>query len=91
MVNIMNSTPSFAPGEMVHALDAIYNDGSLPDVEEGALLAAAGTRGVVVKAGHVEAAPDVEIFLVRFEGPDAVLGPPVGCFADELGQPAPSH
>ncbi|MDO9597774.1 MAG: nitrogen fixation protein NifZ [Azoarcus sp.] len=80
------STLSCKPGEVVYAADAIYNDGSLPEVEEGALLAAPGTRGVVVKTGHVEAAPEVEIFVVRFEGPDAVLGPPVGCFADELTQ-----
>lgn len=77
---------SCQPGEVVFAAEAIYNDGSLPDVEEGALLAAPGTRGVVVKTGHVEAVPEVAIFLVRFEGPDAVLGPPVGCLADELTQ-----
>lgn len=80
------STLSCKPGEVVYAADPIYNDGSLPEVADGALLAAPGTRGVVVKTGHVEAAPEVEIFVVRFEGPDAVLGPPVGCFADELTQ-----
>lgn len=82
------NTPSCMPGEIVYASTALYNDGSLPDVDHGALLAAAGTRGVVVKTGHVEAAPEVEIVVVRFEGADAVLGPPVGCFADELTQDA---
>lgn len=80
------ATLSCTTGEVVYASEAIYNDGSLPDVDAGVLLAAPGTRGVVVKTGHVEAAPEVEIFVVRFEGPDAVLGPPVGCFADELTQ-----
>lgn len=82
------STLTCMPGEIVFAAEAIYNDGSLPALAPGALLAAAGTRGVVVKTGHVEAAPEVEIVVVRFEGADAVLGPPVGCFADELTQVA---
>lgn len=79
-------THAFAPGEMVFCREALYNDGGLPGVEEGALLAAAGTRGVVVKCGHLEEAPDVAIYLVRFEGADEVLGPPVGCLAGELTQ-----
>jgi nitrogen fixation protein NifZ len=29
---------------------------------------------------------DVEIYLVRFEGKDQVLGPPVGCLVEELTQ-----
>ena len=78
------STPFCAPGDVVFAADAIHNDGSIPDIDEGALLATPGTRGVVVKVGHVEAAPEVDIILVRFEGADDVLGPPVGCFVEEL-------
>ncbi len=76
---------SYGLGEVVFASEDLFNDGSLPDVEEGALLAAAGTRGVVVKAGHLDGTR-TEIFAVRFEGADEVLGPPVGCLVDELTQ-----
>lgn len=72
------------PGEIVRAAEDIYNDGGVPDLPEGALLAAAGARGVVVKVGHVEAMQDVAIYLVRFQGADEVLGPPVGCLGEEL-------
>jgi len=77
---------SFQPGEVVFAAEDLYNDGSIPDVADGALMAAAGTRGVVVKSGHIEAAPEVDVYVVRFEGDDAVLGSPVGCLAHELTQ-----
>ncbi|THF59465.1 nitrogen fixation protein NifZ [Pseudothauera rhizosphaerae] len=77
---------SYGLGEIVFAREALYNDGSLPDAPDGALLAAAGARGVVVKAGHVEGQPGLEIFAVRFEDADQVLGPPVGCFVHELTQ-----
>jgi len=77
---------SYQPGEVVYAAEALYNDGSLPDLAAGVLLADAGARGVVVKAGHVEAMPEVEVLVVRFEGADLTLGPPVGCFVDELTQ-----
>jgi nitrogen fixation protein NifZ len=76
---------SFGLGEIVFATEDLYNDGSLPDLAEGALLAAAGTRGVVVKAGHLDGT-QTEIFAVRFEGADDVLGPPVGCLVEELTQ-----
>ena len=80
------SNETFRPGEVVYAAKALHNDGSLPGVAEGALIAAAGARGVVVKCGHVEAQPEVEIVLVRFEDESLTLGPPVGCFVDELCQ-----
>ena len=73
-------------GDMVFSRTDIHNDGSVPDVEERALLAAARTRGVVVRAGSVEHRPEVRVYLVRFEGADKVLGPPVGCFDSELTQ-----
>lgn len=79
----------YKTGEMVYCVEDIFNDGGIPDIEEGALLAAAGTRGVVVKAGHVQEAPDVEIYLVRFEGEGEILGAPVGCLVEELTQEAP--
>lgn len=79
-------------GDLVLATQDLYNDpleetgeSAIPDVAAGELLAAAGTRGVVVNVGHVEAEPGTEIYLVRFEtGADGTLGEPVGCLAEEL-------
>ncbi len=73
-------------GQIVYAAQAIYNDGSLPDVAPGVLLADAGTRGVIVRTGHVETHPEIEVVVVRFEDADLTLGPPVGCFTDEVTQ-----
>lgn len=79
-------------GDLVYAALDLYNEpveetgaSAIPDVEADALLAAAGTRGVVVNVGHVEAMPDEEIYLVRFEtGADGNLGEPIGCLREEL-------
>jgi nitrogen fixation protein NifZ len=73
-------------GDLVFARTDIRNDGGVPDVEERGLLAGAGTRGVVVRAGSAQARPELRIYLVRFEGLDQVLGPPVGCLDEELTQ-----
>jgi nitrogen fixation protein NifZ len=72
------------PGDAVYAATAILNDGGIPDLEEGALLAEAGTRGVIVNIGHLEEDPQKAIYLVRFEGEGLVLGPPTGCWPEEL-------
>ncbi len=72
------------PGDVVYAATAIHNDGGIPDLEEGALLAEAGTRGVIVNIGHLEEDPRQAIYLVRFEGDELVLGPPTGCLPEEL-------
>ncbi len=72
------------PGDVVYATTAILNDGGIPDLEEGALLADAGTRGVIVNIGHLEEDPTRTIYLVRFEGEGLVLGPPTGCWPEEL-------
>jgi nitrogen fixation protein NifZ len=82
----------FDMGEMVFAATDLYNDelaedgtSLLPDTEPNALVAASGTRGVVVNVGHVEEMPKQEIYLVRFEtGPDGTLGLPIGCLPEEL-------
>ncbi|EXJ16570.1 nitrogen fixation protein NifZ [Imhoffiella purpurea] len=79
----MNMT-QINPGDMVFAAADIFNDGGIPDVPEDALIAKAGTRGVVVNIGHLEESPDRELYLVRFEGEDLVLGPPTGCWLEEL-------
>lgn len=82
----------FDMGEMVFAATDLFNDdltedGSsvIPDVEPNALLAATGTRGVVVNVGHVAEQPKQAIYLVRFEtGPERALGAPIGCMPEEL-------
>ena len=78
-------------GDLVYAAEDILNDGSMPGVsEEEGLIAATGTRGVVVNFGHSELDPAHEIYLVRFEnGPDGLLGDPVGVLPDELTQEIP--
>jgi len=78
--------PRYNMGEIVFCTEDIINDGFIPDVAPDALLAAAGTRGVVVRIGFTEANEDVAIYLVRFEGENQVLGPPVGCLVEELTQ-----
>lgn len=79
----------FEIGEMVFATENIRNDGGIPEVAPDALLARPGCRGVVLRHGHTAAAPKVAIYLVRFEDEQGVLGPPVGCVADELSRYAP--
>ncbi len=75
-------------GDMVFAAEDILNDGGMPGVdEEEGLIAAAGSRGVVVHFGVAELDESKEIYLVRFEtGPDGLLGNPVGCLPEELTQ-----
>ena len=72
------------PGDLVYAAADIRNAGGIPDVPEDALIAAAGTRGVIVNIGHLEEDPERELYLVRFEGEGAELGPPAGCWPEEL-------
>lgn len=74
------------PGDLIYAAQPIFNDGSLPGMEEGALLANAGQRGVIINFGHLEAEPEKELVLVRFESAQSAngLGPAVACWPDEL-------
>ena len=82
----------YGMGDLVYAAQDLFNEpveetgeSAIPGVEVGVLLAAAGTRGVVVNVGHPEALPEEEIYLVRFEtGPDGNLGEPIGCLREEL-------
>ncbi len=75
-------------GDVVYAKVALYNDEEegVPELEPGVLIAESGTRGVIVNVGHLEESPDTLLFLVRFEqkAQDNVLGPPVGCWEEEL-------
>jgi nitrogen fixation protein NifZ len=80
------TTRRYDVGELVFARVDIHNDGGVPDVEELGLLAAAGTKGVVVRTGSAQSRQELRIYLVRFEGADEILGPPVGCLDEELTQ-----
>jgi nitrogen fixation protein NifZ len=71
-------------GDVVYAAKAIVDDGSIPDGEEGMLLAAPGTRGVITMIGHVEEQPERSVFLVRFEDHELNLSNPVGCWVEDL-------
>jgi rhodanese-related sulfurtransferase len=76
----------YLPGDMVFSRRSLYNDGGMPDCASDALIAPAGARGVIVKLGRAEAAPEQALYLVRFEDAQGVLGPPVGCLPEELTQ-----
>lgn len=71
-------------GDVVYAAHALSNDGSMPGYEKGEVLAAAGTRGVIVMKGYLEDNPVRSVFLVRFEDAELNLGNPVGCWVEDL-------
>lgn len=87
----MNDVESLEEGDVVYAAVAFHNDGSFPGLEEDALLAAEGSRGVIIRKGHLEENPDRTIFLVRFEDADKNLGPAVGAWPEELRAEAELH
>ena len=74
------------PGDAIFATKDIINDGSFPEYGENELLVKAGTRGVVINFGHLEANEDQEVFLVKFEADanGAELGPPIGCWPEDI-------
>ena len=77
------------PGDMLYAESDITNDGSIPDMPEGEIIAPRGRRGVLVNTGHLEENEAQQVFLVRFENAQSELLPPVGCWPQELSaQPA---
>lgn len=71
-------------GDTVYAATTITDDGSMPGGAEGAVLAEAGTRGVITMIGHIEEQPERSVFLVRFEDKDMNLGIPIGCWLEDL-------
>ncbi len=71
-------------GDVVYAAHNIVDDGSMPDNEQGDILAESGARGVVVMLGHVEEEPTKDVFLVRFEDKQLDLGRPIGCYKEDL-------
>jgi nitrogen fixation protein NifZ len=78
--------PRYSVGDLVFSRADIYNDGGVPDAEGGALLARAGTRGIIVRAGGLQRKNQVRVYFVRFEAHDKTLGPTVGCLEEELTQ-----
>jgi len=75
------------PGDIVYAKENIYSDGSLPEYPENALIAAAGTRGVLINVGEIiieETKETGTLLLARFEDEGQVLGLAVGCWPEEL-------
>jgi len=71
-------------GDVVYAAHDIVDDGSMPDVQDGEILAESGARGVIVMRGYVEEEPEKNVFLVRFEDNELNLGRPIGCFGEDL-------
>ena len=64
-------------GQRVRAVEDLFNDGSHPQAEAGALLVAAGTVGEIVQVGyHAEA--NIPVYLVEFGR--LVLG----CYEEEI-------
>ena len=70
-------TAQFEWGQRVRAAIDLFNDGSYPDAEEGALLVPAGGLGEIVQIGHHTEA-NLPIYLVEFDG--RVLG----CLEEEI-------
>lgn len=75
---------SLSPGDVVFSRQRLSNDGSLPEVQDDATVVEANTRGVLINVGHLEEAPDTRVYLVRFENPSGSLGPPIGCWENEI-------
>jgi nitrogen fixation protein NifZ len=71
-------------GDVVYAARSIVDDGSMPESQEGEVLATEGARGVIVMKGHVEEDPSLTVFLVRFEDQEMNLGRPIGCWIEDL-------
>ena len=76
----------FEWGQRVRAAIDLFNDGSYPEADDGALLVPAGGLGEIVQVGHHSEA-NVPVYLVEFDG--RVLG----CLEEEivlagLGAPA---
>lgn len=74
-------------GDVVYAAHTILDDGSMPDSNDGAILAVEGSRGVIVMKGYVEEEPNKSVFLVRFEDEELNLGRPIGCWTEDLMVP----
>ena len=65
-------------GQVVVATLDLFNDGSFPDAEQGALLVAQGQRGEIVRVGH-HVPTNEPVYLVDFG-----CGRLVGCLEEEI-------
>ena len=70
--------PKFRWGQSVVALIDLVNDGSYPDMDADALLAASGSRGEIVQTGMHEES-NTPVYIVEFAG-----GKVVGCLEHEI-------
>ena len=75
---------TLVPGDTVYAARDLLNDGSVPELAENEIIAKMGTRGVLINIGHLEEQPNVALYLVRFETEALNLGPPIGCWEEEI-------
>lgn len=80
----------FQHGDLVYAAKDLQSDGQIPGTAEGEVLVPAGTRGVIVRVGHLQTQPNTAVYLVQFEGRDKNLGSPLGCLTDEITQHGPA-
>ena len=74
--------PKYQWGQPVQAAEDLYNDGSLPGIDDDVLLVVAGGPGEIVQVGHHGEA-NVPVYLVDFGV--AVLG----CLEEELRTTTP--
>lgn len=72
------------PGDVIYAAEVITNDGSITWAAEDALLADAGSRGMLINVGHLEEDPEQMLYLVSFETASGELGPQIACWPEEL-------
>lgn len=84
MTNETKDISTLQPGDRIYAQVEIRSDGSIPGLAADAVLASPGTRGVIINIGHLEEDPGRALYLVRFEDERLDLGPPVGCWPEEL-------
>lgn len=70
--------PLYDWGLRVTVQEDLFNDGSHPQVPDGALLAPKGTPGVIVRVGRTEEG-SLPVYLVEFPG-----GTVVGCLEEEI-------
>jgi nitrogen fixation protein NifZ len=71
-------------GDVVYAAHTIVDDGTLLDEGECAVLAEAGSRGVIVMKGCIEEEQNRSLFLVWFESKNVKLGRLIGCWGKDL-------
>ena len=72
------------PGDSIIANHDIMNDGSFPEEDTTKPLVYKGTIGVIINVGYLEENEDIIVFLVRFEDEAKELGPPIGCWSDDI-------